>query len=41
MAENEFAMVSVWMPNGNIKQFVATHKHENRYELVSSLFKFL
>lgn len=35
MAENEFAMVSDWMPNGNINQFVSVHQDANRFELVS------
>ena len=39
MTETQFAMVSEWMPNGNINEFVATHKDTNRFELVSSPFK--
>ena len=39
MAENHFAMVSEWMPNGNINQFVETHWGANRFELVSTLLK--
>jgi len=35
MSETQFAMVSEWMPNGNIKQYVKTHPDENRFELVS------
>ena len=35
MTENEFAMVSEWMPNGNINQFVAAHRDVDRFELVS------
>ena len=34
MTETRFAMVSEWMPNGNIKQFMAAHPDENRFELV-------
>lgn len=37
MTENEFAMVSEWMPNGNINQFVSAHRDANRFELVSPL----
>ena len=40
VTENEFAMVSEWMSNGNIKQFVSTHQDTNRFELVSPPFKF-
>ena len=39
MIGNEFAMVSDWMPNGNISEFVKTHRDANRYELVSPPFK--
>lgn len=35
MTENEFAMVSDWMPNGNINHFVTLHRDANRFELVS------
>ena len=38
MADNRFAMVSEWMTNGNINEFVTTRPCENRFELVSSLF---
>ena len=41
MTGNRFAMVSEWMTNGNINQFVTTHPHENRFELVSDPFKLL
>ena len=34
MSESQFAMVSEWMVNGNINQFVKTHKDANRFELV-------
>jgi hypothetical protein len=34
MTEMRFAMVSEWMTNGNIKQFVATHPDVNRFDLV-------
>ena len=39
MTETEFAMVSEWMSNGNINQFVTEHQDANRFELVSSPFK--
>jgi hypothetical protein len=35
MSENRFAMVSKWMPNGDINQFVKAHEGVNRFELVS------
>ena len=34
MTDSRFAMVSKWMTNGNINQFVAIHKEANRFELV-------
>ena len=36
MTETTFAMVSEWMPNGNINQFVTAHQDANRFQLVSS-----
>ena len=36
MSEDQFAMVSEWMPNGDINQFVKAHGDVNRFELVSS-----
>jgi hypothetical protein len=39
MTETKFAMVSEWMSNGNINQFVTAHQDANRFELVSSPFK--
>ena len=41
MSKTEFAMVSEWMPNGNIKQFVETHQAANRFDLVCFLYRFL
>ena len=35
MTETQFGMVSKWMANGNINQFVTAHKEVNRFELVS------
>ena len=40
MSEDQFAMVSEWMANGNINQFVAAHRDVNQFELMSSSFKF-
>ena len=34
MTDDEFAMVSEWMSNGNINQFVRDHRDANRFELV-------
>ena len=41
MTGNRFAMVSEWMTNGNINQFVSTHRNVNRFDLVSSPSKLL
>jgi len=41
MTGNKFGMVSGWMINGNINEFVKAHPHENRFELVSSPFELL
>ena len=35
MDNQQFVMVSEWMENGNINEFVKTHKDVNRFELVS------
>ena len=35
MGDNHFAMVSEWMPNGNIKEFVKVNRDVNRFNLVS------
>jgi len=34
MEERLFAMVSEWMVNGNIVEFVEAHRDVNRFELV-------
>ena len=34
MGDSEFAMVSEWMTNGNINEFVKAHRDANRFELV-------
>ena len=36
MGNNQFAMVSEWMVNGNINEFVKTHRDANRFKLVRS-----
>ena len=41
MTGNQFSMVSEWMTNGNINQFVKAHQDANRFELVSRLLKLL
>ena len=41
MTETEFSMVSEWMSNGNINQFVAARQDSNRFELVRSPFELL
>ena len=41
MTGNQLAMMSEWMTNENINQFVAAHRDANRLELVGSPFKFL
>ena len=38
MSGTQLAMVSEWMPNGNINQFVKKHRNANRFELVSFSF---
>ena len=37
----QFAMVSEWMTNGNINEFVGAHPEANRLGLVGSLFEHL
>ena len=34
MSETQFAMVSDWMANGNVNEFVKAHPDTNRLELV-------
>ena len=36
MSETQFAMVSDWMVNGNLSEFVKAHPDVNRLELVGS-----
>ena len=35
MSETRFAMVSVWMVNGNINEFIRAHPEADRFGLVS------
>ena len=39
MTETHFAMVSEWMVNGNIKEFMKAHPDEDRFGLVGVPFK--
>ena len=39
MAEAQFAMISEWMANGNISEFVKTHPDADRLGLVCFPFK--
>ena len=34
MDNNQFAMVSEWMTNGNINEYIVAHGETNRFELV-------
>ena len=34
MGDYQFAMVSEWMANGNISEFIKAHRDVNRFELV-------
>ena len=36
MGNNHFAMVSEWMVNGNVNEFVKEHRDVNRFNLVRS-----
>ena len=38
MSEVQFAMISEWMVNGNINDFVKAHPDADRLELVGSSF---
>jgi len=38
MAENKFSMMSRWMENRTINEFVKANPHENRFKLVSPSF---
>ena len=39
MSETQFEMVSDWMGNGNLSEFVKAHPTANRLELVSFLLR--
>ena len=39
ISEDKFAMVSDWMANGNIRDFVKAHPDANRLELVGASFE--
>ena len=41
MSETRFAMISDWMDNGNINDFVKAHPDADRPGLVSFLFEIL
>jgi hypothetical protein len=41
MPETQFAMISDWMADGNINDFVKAHPDANRLELVSVSFEIL
>ena len=41
MTGTQFAMVSEWMENGNINDFVKGHPDVDRFELVGVLFEVL
>ena len=34
MSDKHFTMISEWMDNGNINEFIKVHEHVNRFELV-------
>jgi len=38
VSNRRFAMVSAWMENGNINEFVGKDQHVNRIELVRDVF---
>ena len=38
MSDNQFAMVSEWMMNGNVNEYVTKHRNANRFELVGLSF---
>jgi len=38
MDDNQFAMVSEWMINGTISEYIVAHGEANRFELVCLLF---
>ena len=38
MGDHRLVMVSEWMANGNIKEFIEVHRDVNRFELVGFRF---
>ena len=38
MSDNQFAMVSEWMMNGNVNEYVKKHRNANRFGLVGLSF---
>jgi hypothetical protein len=38
LSDNQFTMVSEWMANGNINEFIKVHGDVNRFELVGFQF---
>jgi hypothetical protein len=36
MSETQFAMISDWMTNGNINEFIRAHPEADRFRLVGS-----
>ena len=36
MSDKNFTMISEWMENGNVNEFIKKHKSVNRFELVGS-----
>ena len=36
MSNKRFAMISEWMDNGNINEFIEEHRDVNRFELVGT-----
>ena len=38
MGDSQFAMVSEWMVNGNINEFVKANRDVNRFDLVGFYF---
>ena len=41
MSNNQFAMVSEWMVNGNVNEYVQKHRNVNPFELVGLTLLFV
>ena len=39
MSNSQFSMVSEWMVNGNINEFIKAHRDANRFELVGTYLR--